>query len=220
MHDTLVLPETMSFESAVLVEPLACVLKGLGRVRVRASDTAVVIGLGIMGQLHVAALRIMGLNKVIGVDRVGYRIQRAIENGAAGCIDAGTERIQDGVGRLTGGEMAQLVVVGPASASAMGSGIECAGAGAHVLFFSPANPGETLFIDPNALYFRDVSLVTSYSCGPPDTRAALNMISEGDADWERMITHRFPIEGIAEAFRLTAEGGASLKSIITFQDRA
>ena len=216
-HDTLVLPKHVSFEEAVLIEPLACVLKGLSRVRFRKSDTALVIGLGIMGQLHIAALRLMGVDRVIGVDRVDFRMARALEAGAMDCIDLGKEDVEEGMRRLTEGAMAQLVIVGPASVSAMESGIRCAGVGATVLFFSPASPGEKLCLEPNVLYFQDISLVTSYSCGPAHTRAALEMIAGGGADWARMITHRFPIERTAEAFRLTAEGGNSLKSVITFQ---
>jgi len=216
-HDTLILPDHVSLEQAVLIEPLACVLKGLGRVRLRKSDKAVVIGLGIMGQLQIMALRRLGVHHVIGVDRVDFRLQRALENGASECIDVRMEPVPEAVARITGGDMAQLVVVGPASVSAMETGIRCAGAGADVLFFSPAVPGEKLCLNPNELYFRDISLITSYSCGPPDTRAALGMIGADPADWGRLITHRFPIEETHEAFRLTAEGGASLKSVITFQ---
>ena len=98
----------------------------------------------------------------------------------------------------------------------MKQGIECAGAGGKVLFFTPAKPGERLTIEPNDLYFKDIDIVTSYSCGPTDTADALEIIESGIVSAEKLVTHRFPIEKTAEAFRLTAEAKDSLKSVIVF----
>jgi L-iditol 2-dehydrogenase len=98
----------------------------------------------------------------------------------------------------------------------MQEGIAAAGAGGTVLFFTPAKPGEKLTIDPNHLYFNDIKIVTSYSCGPVETREALMLIEEGIVSAEKLVTHRFPIERTAEAFRLTAEARESLKVVVTF----
>jgi L-iditol 2-dehydrogenase len=112
--------------------------------------------------------------------------------------------------------MADLVIVGPNSAGAMKQGISAAGAGGKVLFFTPAKPGEELTIEPNDLYFKDINIITSYSCGPTDTADALELIAEGIVRAEKLVTHRFSIEKTADAFRLTAEAKNSLKSVIVF----
>jgi L-iditol 2-dehydrogenase len=83
--------------------------------------------------------------------------------------------------------------------------------------FTPVKPGEALTLDPNELYFRDISLVTSYSCGPSDTREALDIIERGIVRAEMLVTHRFPIEKTAEAYRLTAEARDSLKCLVVFE---
>jgi L-iditol 2-dehydrogenase len=66
------------------------------------------------------------------------------------------------------------------------------------------------------MYFDDVNLVTSYSCGPTETREALSMIEAGAATAEKVVTHRFPIEEASEAYRLTAEARDSLKCLVVF----
>ena len=109
--------------------------------------------------------------------------------------------------------MADLVIVGPNSSEAMRQGLSAAGAGGKVVLFTPAKPGEQLTINPNDLYFKDINIITSYSCGPTDTADALDIIAEGTVQAEKLITHRFPIEETAEAFRLTAEAKDSLKSV-------
>ena len=113
--------------------------------------------------------------------------------------------------------MADVVIVGPNSVEAMRQGISAAGAGGKVVLFTPAKPGEQLLINPNDLYFKDINIITSYSCGPTDTADALDIIEEGVVRAEKLVTHRFPIEETPEAFRLTAEARDSLKSIIVFE---
>jgi L-iditol 2-dehydrogenase len=97
----------------------------------------------------------------------------------------------------------------------MSQGISCAGRGGKVIFFTPTQPGDVLPIQPNDIYFKDINIITSYSCGPDDTKAALQFISNGTVDTEGLITHRFPLEKTTEAFHLTTKAEDSLKVIIT-----
>jgi len=180
-------------------------------------STVLVIGLGVMGQLHVLVAKRLGAERVIGADKVQYRLQKAKEFGADDIIDISKENLVSSLKKITNGEMADLVIVGPNSVEAMQEGLSAAGAGGTVFFFTPAKPGEKLLIDPNDLYFKDINIVTSYSCGPVETREALMLIEEGVVSAEKLVTHRFPIEKTAEAFRLTAEARDSLKVVITFE---
>lgn len=215
-NDTLLLPDTLSYEDGTLIEPTACVVKALKRAGIRRGDTVLVIGLGFMGQLNVLLARKYGAGRIIGADMVQFRLNKAKELGADEVIDVSKDKLIDALKELTKGEMADVVIVGPNSADAMKQGIECAGAGGKVLFFTPAKPDEKLIIDPNELYFKDINIVTSYSCGPTDTVDALEIIESGIVRAEKLVTHRFPIEKTAEAFRLTAEAKDSLKSVIVF----
>lgn len=216
-NDTLSLPDTLSYEDGTLIEPTACVVKALKRAGIRHGDTILVIGLGIMGQLNIILARKYGAGMVIGADMIAFRLNKAKELGADEVIDVSKDNLTDALRNLTDGIMADVVVVGPNSADAMKQGIECAGAGGKVLFFTPAKPGERLTIEPNDLYFKDIDIVTSYSCGPTDTADALEIIESGIVRAEKLVTHRFPIEKTAEAFRLTAEAKDSLKSVIVFE---
>lgn len=215
-NDTLVLPDNMSYEDATLVEPVACVVKSFKRAAVKKGDTVLILGLGVMGQLHIQLAREFGVEKVIGVDMIKFRLNRALEAGADHVIDLTNEDLLRRAGELTGGVMADIVIVGPNSVEVMKQGLKAVAKGGTVVLFTPAKPDELLTINPNEIYFRDINLVTSYSCGPEDTREALNLIKEGVVRPDRIITHRFPIEKTAEAFQLTFRAGDSLKSIINF----
>ncbi len=139
--DTLRLPETMSFADAALIEPLACTVKSIRRAALRGGETVVVIGLGIMGQLHVVLARDAGAARVIGLDRVPFRLQRARELGADATVHVDERDPVAAVAELTGGTMADAVIIGPGSIEAMELGVRLAGRGATVVFFTASQPG-------------------------------------------------------------------------------
>jgi L-iditol 2-dehydrogenase len=213
-QDSLKLPPEVDYLAGTLVEPLACVVKGMRRLGVRRGDSVLVIGLGVMGALFVAAARHMGASKVVGMDMVPYRLKKALEIGAHEVVDVSRQNAGERLRELFGG--ADRVVVGPGNVSAMAQGISNAAPGATVLFFTPTPPGEVLKIEPNKLYFKEISIVQSYSCGPDDTREALRLLSEGAIPVDKIITHKFPLKDAADAFRLTAKAGESLKAVVVF----
>jgi L-iditol 2-dehydrogenase len=215
-NDTRVLPPDVSFEDGTLIEPAACVMKSLRRSLIKTGDTVLVIGLGVMGQMHILLAREFGAERIIGADMVPYRLNKAIEFEADYVVDVSKEILADTVRRTTDGTMANIVIVGPNSVEAMKQGLAAVAPGGTVTFFTPARPEESLTIDPNEIYFKDITLSTSYSCGPDDTLEALHFIRKGIITANKLVTHRFPIDETEKAYRLTAEAKTSLKSLIVF----
>ncbi|OGW56249.1 MAG: sorbitol dehydrogenase [Nitrospirae bacterium RBG_13_43_8] len=215
-NDTLTLPDTLSYEDGTLIEPLACVIKGMKRARVKHGDTVLVTGLGFMGVLNGIIAKKYGAGKIIGADMVSYRLDRAIALGFDSVIDVSKVNVAEALMEITSGRMAELVIVCPNSVSAISDGLSAIGEGGTLIMFAPVKPDERLTINPNELYFGDINIVTSYSCGPTDTADALEMIEEDVVRADKLITHRFPVEKTAEAFKLTAEAKNSLKSVIIF----
>jgi len=213
--DTLELPSALDYTAASLVEPAACVVKSLRRGGVTSGQTIVVIGVGIMGQLHVALAAQIGA-RVIALDRVPFRLQRAKELGAHAAIDVTKDDPIDAVRELTAGEMGEIVFVGPGSIEAMETGIQLAGADARVVLFTCSQPDDVLAIKPFEIYFREVSLVPSYSCGPRDTREALRLLEAGKIPVSQLVTHKFELGKIAEAMRAAADVDAALKTLVVF----
>ncbi|MBI5211751.1 MAG: alcohol dehydrogenase catalytic domain-containing protein [Nitrospirae bacterium] len=217
-NDTLKLPENVSYEDGTLVEPTACVVKSLKRANIKKGDTILIIGLGVMGQIHALLVREFGAEKIIGADIIPFRLDKALEFGADYAIDVSKEDMSKKLKDLTDGMMADIVITGPNSADVMKQGIEAASCGGTVVFFTPAKPGEILSLNPNYLYFRDINIVTSYSCGPDDTRESLQFINKGIITASKLVTHSFPIEETEKAYRITSEAKDSLKCTIAFGD--
>jgi L-iditol 2-dehydrogenase len=70
-------------------------------------------------------------------------------------------------------------------------------------------------VKPHDLYFNETRLVPSYSCGPDDTREALDLVRSGVINARELVTHQFPLARINEAYE-QAQKPESLKVIVTF----
>lgn len=213
-YDTLILSDSMTFEDGAMIEPIACVVKSIRRANIQKGDTVVVIGLGVMGLIHVILCRQYGTRRVIGIDKVPFRLKKALEFGADMVINMDTENPLDALTNITQGELANIVIVCPNTIDAIKEGIRFVGDGGMVVLFTPARPGEKLELDPNELYFRDISITTSYSCGPQDTKEAYELIYNGFITPSHLITHRFSLSEVKDAFNLTYQARDSLKVMV------
>jgi L-iditol 2-dehydrogenase len=214
-QDTLLLPDDMANLDAVLIEPSACVVKSLRRSGLRPGESILIIGLGIMGMMHVKLARHFGASTIIGADLFERRARRACELGADyGLVVAGGNLVEQ-VSEVTRGAMADVVIVGPGTSAAIASGIAAAGKGATVVQFTATPPDDEMIVRPHDLYFNETRLVPSYSCGPDDTREAMELIRRGVLSARELVTHQFPLHRIHEAYD-QAQKPESLKVVVTF----
>ncbi|BCR06323.1 sorbitol dehydrogenase [Desulfuromonas versatilis] len=220
LADTLKLPEGVSFAGGTLVEPAACAVKGIRKSGLLPGETVLVTGLGVMGMLNILVARAYGAARIIAADLVPWRLQKALELGADAVVDVSRDNLAEKVAELTGGGKAERVIVGPGTPRAMAEGIRACAPGGTVLLFTPTPPGQILELEPHFLYFNEITLACSYSCGPYDTREALELIARGAIRPEQLVTHRFPLQRAGEAFATTVKGGESLKSLVVLEEGA
>ena len=212
--DVLPLPEGVPFEEATLIEPIACAIRGVKRAGVQRGDSVLIIGAGVSGLLFTQLCRLWGADLVIVTDLVDFRLHRALEAGADAGLNPALGDVQSEVQRLGGRAGADVVVVTVGSAAVMEQALQLTAKGGTVLLYAPLPPGDTLSVDVCDLLFSEKTLVTTYSCAPDDTRAALDFIASRTLKTEGLVTHRFGLEEVGEAMRWAAEGGESLKVVI------
>jgi D-arabinose 1-dehydrogenase-like Zn-dependent alcohol dehydrogenase len=110
--DALPLPKSLSDEDATFIEPVACVLKSVRRAHIRPGDRVLVIGLGVMGLLHLLVFRQTdGPSLLIGADRMPERVAFARAHRAADVVlDTSEIPLAEAVAEATHGEGADVVV--------------------------------------------------------------------------------------------------------------
>jgi L-iditol 2-dehydrogenase len=114
-----------------------------------------------------------------------------------------------------GGGLAHQVIVCTHHHGAMNDALYLAGPAGVVQYFAPTPPGEMVPIDLGAVFWREVTLQSTYSAGPADTRDALDLLASGQVRCEGIVTHHVPFGEVEEAFRL-ARTGEALKVVIEF----
>jgi L-iditol 2-dehydrogenase len=214
-HDVHLLPDSVSLEEATLVEPMACVVKAMKIADIQPGDTVAVVGSGFMGLGFIQLARTWGAGKVVTFDLNDWRLERGLELGADVAINSAQVDGLEALKENNHGRGADVVIVTPNGVKPIEFGLHIAGKGATVLFFAPPHPDETLTLHPTTdLFFREITLKTTYSCNHLDTAQALRFIAGRRINARAMITHRFGLDRVVDGIALIQEAGRSIKSIV------
>lgn len=212
-NGTFLLPDSMTYEQAVFIEPLACVFRGQVHAGWNPGRRVLVMGSGIAGLLHIQLARASGAARVIAADVTPQRLDAAVQLGADVAIPAGKdliERLMD----ANDGRLAETVIVATGATSAINQAFRAVERGGTILFFAPSDPGAQVDIPFNEVWRKEVTITSSYAGSPRDILAAIELIDGGRIDVDRMITHRLPLEETGKGFRLVSEAADSIKVVI------
>jgi L-iditol 2-dehydrogenase len=208
-----VLPEDVSFEDGVFIEPLACVLRGQRLSRLSPGHTVFVIGSGISGLLHIALARASGAGRIIASDISEYRLKAAKKVGADEVIDAGKVNCLE-LQKINKGRLFDLVIVCAGTVSAYSQAMQSVDRGGTVLAFAPLEPGGD-FSFPFFDFWNDgITLLPTYGGSPTDIERAIELIRTQHLPLREMITHRLPLAETGLGFKLVVEAKESIKVII------
>jgi threonine dehydrogenase-like Zn-dependent dehydrogenase len=206
-------PEAMSDEAAVMVEPTACAVHAVLAAQVTEGSTVAVLGAGTLGLCTLAALRHLACpaSVVAGAKHPEQR-RLAASLGADVVVEPGqvrralrrqTRSLTLG-GRLTGG--ADVVIDCVGNAGSVEEALAVVRPGGKVVLVGM--PG-TVRVDLTPLWHREISLVGAYAYGREASGArtfdlALDLVAE--ADLGRLVSARYPLDRYEEAI---AHAGAA-----------
>jgi L-iditol 2-dehydrogenase len=207
------LPDGMSFDAGVFVEPLACVVRGQRTAGLQPGQVVLILGSGISGLLHLLLARSLGAGRIIATDISAYRLEMARQLGADAVFDARKD-IPARLREINDGRLADLVIVCTGALAAFKQALQSVDRGGTILCFATTEPGVDLPVPINEFWRNEIKLMPSYGNSPLDATQAIELIRSGRVHVERMITHRLPLAETGRGFRLVAEGGESMKVIV------
>ncbi|MCP4628566.1 MAG: alcohol dehydrogenase catalytic domain-containing protein [bacterium] len=211
-HGTYLLPDNVTYDQSTFIEPLACVVRAQRLADIQRNQTIMVLGCGMSGLLQVQ-LAVAKNCRVIATDINPGRLKLAESFGAEITMDAAKENVRE---RLLdqNGKPAEVVVLCASALTAVEQAWQCVDKGGVVVFFTVPGPDKQVTVPINEFWTREIRIITSYYCGPPDIVEAINLIETGVIKVEDMITHRLPLKDIAKGFKLVMEGRESIKVIV------
>jgi L-iditol 2-dehydrogenase len=211
------LPSDLSSDLATVADPFACALNGVEMLDVQIGDTVVVVGGGPIGCWQAMMARDRGAARVYMIEASPDRLELALSV-AGQVIDEGWVAGEDnGVGEVlarTGGAGADRITVAAPSKQAQQAALEMAAKRARVVYFAglpkhdPVSP-----LDMNQLHYKELAILGAYGATHRQYRITMGYLERRQDDLGRIVTHRFPLERVAEGFE-TIRSGTGLKVVI------
>jgi L-iditol 2-dehydrogenase len=200
------LPAGLAPDDALLVEPLAVVVRAVDRGRVQAGETAAVLGAGTLGLLALQVLRARGA-RVLVVSRTSRRFELARTLGAEATHMAGTGALEMAARAFSGREGVDLVVETAGTPEAAGSALALVRPGGRVVLTGLPHAAAPLSIF--TIVRREITILGSMIY-QDEFAKALRLLADGRVRGRPLITHRFGLAAIAEAF-VAHKDAASIK---------
>jgi 2-desacetyl-2-hydroxyethyl bacteriochlorophyllide A dehydrogenase len=192
------LPDSMPFDHAAFIEPLACAIHGQDRIGVDVGETVLVIGAGPMGLAHVAMSRLHGAARVIVSEPDPARRERAHKLGSDVEVDPLSGGLDD-VMQATDGRGADVVIEAVGSARTYTQAIELARRGGRVLAYGAAPADATIEVRPFEIYSKELTIVGSYAGTYETWPKAIDLISNGRFDPNELIDSVRPLSDVMAA---------------------
>ncbi|MEA5003724.1 MAG: NAD(P)-dependent alcohol dehydrogenase [Christensenella sp.] len=192
------LSDDTSFGEAAMAEPLAVALQALKRGNVCGGQTAAILGAGPIALAILMACKAFGCTDVYVTDMVDYRLEKAMEMGASATFNITSCDYTEEILKATNGRGVDVVFDTTAHPSTYKTMHKIAIRGGYLVL---VGMGPDEYYEVNIAAIRDnENVLTGLFRYNNLYRKALALIASGQCDVKQLISHRMPIEKIAEAF--------------------
>jgi 2-desacetyl-2-hydroxyethyl bacteriochlorophyllide A dehydrogenase len=208
-------PEGVEAWQASLLEPLAVGLNTVDRLQILLGETVLVLGQGPIGLALTRLCALSGAGRLIVTDArdAPFTVSRAY--GATDCVNVAEVDVKGAVADLTGGVGADIVIETsgfPASSAIVLDVVRKEGKVAHIGWANDLPPLPVIPIMAKTLTVFGVG----GNGGRGQYERSLELVRSGRVDLEPMVTHRFGLDDVAEAFETAAsKAGGAIKVVVT-----
>ncbi len=187
-QNLLILPDSVAFREAALVEPLACVLRAVEQTGIEEGDTVGVIGIGPIGLMFVQVLKAMGA-RVIAMGNRSTQLRMAEIMGADHVVDATRSNIVEQVRKLTDGQRgADVIIEAVGSKETWQKAMGMVRRGGIINLFGGCPSGTHIPLDSTLIHYSEISIKANFHHTPRHIREALEAIHRGKVSAQKLIT--------------------------------
>jgi 2-desacetyl-2-hydroxyethyl bacteriochlorophyllide A dehydrogenase len=188
-----VLPDWVSFDAAVLIEPASVVLRGLERARPTSGERVAVIGIGTLGSLALRLARLYSPAEVVALGIRDEELELARRLGADRVLNVLHDEAEPGF---------DLVLETAGATSAVELALRLPREGGRTVLLGIAGEGRSVPLEPDRLTLRDVSVIGTVSYTTDSWSRMVALVGAGLVDLDPIVTHRFPAAEFERAFDL------------------
>jgi L-iditol 2-dehydrogenase len=216
--NTYVIPDHLRYQDAALIEPLACVLRGLEESHVQPGDTVAVMGLGPIGLMFVRMAKAVCGARVVAIARRQLQIDNAIRLGADEGVILDLEQPERTLARLrqvTGGRGADVVIEAVGQPVAWELATQSVRKGGVVNFFGGCASGTRVGLDTQLLHYSEITCKASFHHTPDHIRRSLEIVASGRVNANHLVNREEPLENLLQVmYDLMSRNGHIKTAII------
>jgi L-iditol 2-dehydrogenase len=209
------IPDSMSFEEAAMIEPLACCVRAWTKYSYQEGDSVAIFGVGPTGMMHVMLAQSKKFSKIFCFDVNDFRLGFAKKFNITASINSLDENRKQRILDNTEGKGVDVAIVATSSLKALEDAIDVVRKGGAVMMFGVPSKDAKIVLNMSKIYSKEITLVTSYAASDNDTKEALKLIESSQIDVKQLVTHTYPIEDSQKAFDHARSGDNAMKIIIT-----
>jgi 2-desacetyl-2-hydroxyethyl bacteriochlorophyllide A dehydrogenase len=188
------LPDHVSFDAGVLVEPASVVLHGLEKAQPQLGETVGVIGIGTLGSLAVTLLRLYSPSRLVAYGVRDEELELATALGA-------TEVVNTTAGTPPSADL-DLVVNTAGAPSAITLAADICRPGGRAVLLGIAGAESSLTLPTDLLTGKDMALIGSLAYPSTVWARVVGLLSDRVVKFDPIVTHRFPAAAFEDAIRL------------------
>lgn len=207
------LPDNVSLAAAAVIEPAACVLRALERLRPSVGDAIGIIGIGTLGSAGLQLARLFGPRTIVAYGTRDEELAFARRQGANYTINVREVDAEVETERLFGDRLDIVVeTAGPIEAIDLATRLVRHGGRVATLGI----PGESarLELPGNRLVDKDLELIASLSYTTAVFTRVVELLAHRQIDLERIVTHRFAVSEFRDAFELMEDHKGMVAKIL------
>jgi len=207
-------PSHVLLEEASFIEPVNTCLKGIARLKLMRGEEVLVFGQGAIGLIFTQLAWRNGA-RVTGLDLLEPRRKLALKLGARATEDPRSKSCERHMLKLARGRGADAAILAVPSQEALDQAIRWVRPGGRILLFAHTRRGERASFDAGAVTVEDKTLIGCYSSDIEFQALAAGLVFSRRVRVKPLISNRFPLSQVAEAFELALHPSArSLKILV------
>lgn len=214
--DCYLLPEDLSYEDAVMIEPTTIAVQACSRAELVFEDNLMIIGAGALGSSILRIARLYNPHKIIMVDIEDDKLKESLENGATDVINSKNEDVVAKAHELTDGYGPTVVIDAACFHGSFLTACKCAGNAGRVITMG-------FGVDPDEI---NQFVITSKELDVRGSRlqnrkfqTVIDMVNKGKVDLSDSISHRFYFEDAQKAFDFNDTHDPSIRKIVLTFDK-